>query len=187
MKNILLTGKVMSAKDNAKALKALYVQESEVWVDTCVIFQQMTDHQQYLELGYDSMLDFFAGEKLAIKKAAYYSMAATGRMMLHVSIERKQLVGIGKSCACELARLAQTNESAWENGDIIADLISRKLSGDIQDFKAFKAEVDAVLNGEGEEAKSHDWKTKYRSAMGKAKSEEEFLYMVAQYMTKKKR
>jgi len=121
------------------------------------------------------------------------SMANVGRMLEFVpDLDRDHLIGIGYSCAKELARLAPTKDQALVAASDIVTLVMRRKSGQIPNHAAFSAEVDRLLGKEGEgegeapkpekSEKPEDWRTKYRSALAKAGTEAEFVAMLQELL-----
>jgi hypothetical protein len=162
---------------------------AKCFIDSAIACWQVKEGQQYKDLGYKSMSSFLESEGIDISRAQYDCMANVGRMIEFVpDLDREQLIGIGYSCAKELARLAPTKDAALVSASDIVALVNRRLSGDIPNHKSFAAEVDRLLsndtgNNDGEEEeKKEDWRTKYRSALAKADSEESFLAAVREFV-----
>jgi hypothetical protein len=185
----LLNIKMMTAKANARILRESSAKMAKCFIDACIACWQVKEGKQYKDLGYASMSAFLESEGIDISRAQYDCMANVGRMIEFVpSLDRDQLIGVGYSCAKELARLAPTKDAALVSASDIVALVNRRLSGDIPNHKAFAAEVDRLLSNdtgdnEGEEEeKKEDWRTKYRSALAKADSEESFLAAVREFV-----
>lgn len=183
----VLNQKIMTAKANARIIREASAKMAKCFVDSCIACWQVKEGQQYKDLGYKSMTEFLESEGIDVSRSQYDAMANVGRMLEFVpDLDRDHLVGIGYSCAKELARLAPTKDQALVSASDIVTLVMRRKSGEIANHKAFSAEIDRLLGkgdgaGEGEsegEEKAEDWRTKYRSALAKADSEEAFLSMI---------
>jgi hypothetical protein len=185
----MLNVKMMTAKANARILRESSQKMARCFVDACIACWQVKEGKQYKDLGYSSMSAFLESESIDISRPQYDCMANVGRMLEFVpDLDRNQIIGIGYSCAKELARLAPTKDAALVSAADIVALVNRRLSGDIPNHRLFAAEVDRLLdggNGEGEEEGEEpveDWRTKYRSALAKADSEEAFLNLVREFV-----
>lgn len=183
----VLNQKMMTAKANARIIREASAKMAKCFVDSCIACWQVKEGQQYKDLGYSSMSAFLESEGIDMSRSQYDAMANVGRMLEFVpDLDRDHLIGIGYSCAKELARLAPTKDQALVSASDIVTLVMRRKSGEIANHKAFCAEIDRLLGkgdgaGEGEsegEEKAEDWRTKYRSALAKADSEEAFLSMI---------
>lgn len=182
----VLNQKIMTAKANARIIREASAKMAKCFVDSCIACWQVKEGQQYKDLGYKSMTEFLESEGIDVSRSQYDAMANVGRLLTFVDLSRDELIGIGYSCAKELARLAPNKDEALVNAKDIQNLVTNRKMGVIPNHKAFSAEIDRLLGkgdgaGEGEsegEEKAEDWRTKYRSALAKADSEEAFLSMI---------
>lgn len=182
----ILNQKMMTAKANARIIREASAKMAKCFVDSCIACWQVKEGQQYKDLGYTSMSAFLESEGIDISRSQYDAMANVGRMLEFVpDLDRDHLIGIGYSCAKELARLAPNKDEALVAASDIVTLVMRRKSGEIPNHKAFCAQIDRLLGkgdgageGESETEKPEDWRTKYRSALAKADSEETFLAML---------
>lgn len=138
----VLNVKIMTAKANARVLRessqklllSAFYRMTRCFVDACVACWQVEAGQQYKDLGYKSMTEFLKSESIDISRARYDCMANIGRMLEFVpDLERGQIIGIGYSCAKELARLAPTKDAALVSAADIVTLVNRRLSGEISE------------------------------------------------------
>jgi hypothetical protein len=182
----VLNQKMLTAKANARIIREASAKMAKCFVDSCIACWQVKEGQQYKDLGYKSMTEFLESEGIDVSRSQYDAMANVGRMLEFVpDLDRDHLIGIGYSCAKELARLAPTKDQALVSASDIVTLIMRRKSGEIANHKAFCAEIDRLLGkgdgageGESETEKPEDWRTKYRSALAKAGTEAEFVAML---------
>jgi hypothetical protein len=182
----VLNQKMLTAKANARMIREASAKMAKCFVDSCIACWQVKEGQQYKDLGYSSMSAFLESEGIDMSRSQYDAMANVGRLLTFVDLSREELIGIGYSCAKELARLAPNKDEALVNAKDIQNLVTNRNMGVIPNHKAFCAEIDRLLGkgdgaGEGEsegEEKAEDWRTKYRSALAKADSEEAFLSMI---------
>lgn len=173
----VLNQKMLTAKANARIIRDASAKMAKCFVDSCIACWQVKEGQQYKDLGYNSMSEFLESEGIDMSRSQYDAMANVGRLLTFVDLSRDELIGIGYSCAKELARLAPNKDEALVNAKDIQNLVTNRKMGVIPNHKAFCAEIDRLLGkgdgaGEGEAEKPEDWRTKYRSALTEADSEE---------------
>ena len=188
----VLNQKMLTAKANARIIREASAKMAKCFVDSCIACWQVKEGQQYKDLGYSSMSAFLESEGIDMSRSQYDAMANVGRLLTFVDLSRDELVGIGYSCAKELARLAPNKDEALVNAREIHNLVTQRKAGIIPNHAAFSAEVDRLLGKEGEgegEApkpekaeKAEDWRTKYRSALAKAGTEAEFVAMLQELL-----
>ena len=189
----VLNQKILTAKANARIIREASAKMAKCFVDSCVACWQVKEGKQYQDLGYKSMTEFLESEGIDVSRSQYDAMANVGRMLEFVpDLDRDHLIGIGYSCAKELARLAPTKDQALVAASDIVTLVMRRKSGQIPNHAAFSAEVDRLLGKEGEgegeapkpekSEKPEDWRTKYRSALAKAGTEAEFVAMLQELL-----
>ena len=197
MKNYLLNESPLSASENAETLRRTQRAMAESFIDASVAVFWMRHLKQYKELGFSRMETFLESQGIDISKAQFHDMARLGNALRWVNVTREELLSVGYSSAKEIARLAQSAGDAEIMREDIARLITRRAKG-LMSNKDVIAEVDILLNGskagKSDNPKSEsetddnaddtatsatDWRTKYKSMLGRAKDEADFLAMLA--------
>lgn len=195
----LLNASPLSAHENAEVLKRTQRAMTESFIDASVAVFWMRHLKQYKELGFSRMETFLESQGIDISKAQFHDMARLGNALRWVNVTRDELLAVGYSSAKEIARLAQSAGDAEIMRDDIARLITRRAKG-LMSNKDVIAEVDVLLNGSkaGESSgpvtdsgddsgddtatTSTDWRTKYKSLLGSATDEADFIARIREML-----
>lgn len=195
--NYLLNASPLSAHENAEVLRRTQRAMTESFIDASVAVFWMRHLKQYKELGFSRMETFLESQGIDISKAQFHDMARLGNALRWVNVTRDELLAVGYSSAKEIARLAQSAGDAEIMKEDIARLITRRAKG-LMSNKDVIAEVDILLNGsktgtsnnpkketeaETEETEtSTDWRTKYKSLLGSATDEADFIARIREML-----
>lgn len=195
--NYLLNASPLSANENAEILRRTQRTMAECFIDASVAVFWMRHLKQYKELGFSRMETFLESQGIDISKAQFHDMARLGNALRWVNVTRDELLAVGYSSAKEIARLAQSAGDAEIMKEDIARLITRRAKGLMSNKDVIK-EVDTLLNGskagksnnpkdetetETEETEvSSDWRTKYKSLLGSATDEADFIARIREML-----
>ena len=197
--NYLLNASPLSANENAETLRRTQRAMTESFIDASVAVFWMRHLKQYKELGFSRMETFLESQGIDISKAQFHDMARLGNALRWVNVTRDELLAVGYSSAKEIARLAQSAGDAEIMKDDIARLITRRAKG-LMSNKDVIAEVDVLLNGSkagksdnpsadsGDDSgddtatASTDWRTKYKSLLGSATDEADFIARIREML-----
>lgn len=195
--NYLLNASPLSAHENAETLRRTQRAMAECFIDASVAVFWMRHLKQYKELGFSRMESFLESQGIDISKAQFHDMARLGNALRWVNVTRDELLAVGYSSAKEIARLAQSAGDAEIMKEDIARLITRRAKG-LMSNKDIIKEVDTLLNGskaatsnnpkeeaetETEEAETAtDWRTKYKSLLGSATDEADFIARIREML-----
>lgn len=195
--NYLLNASPLSAHENALTLHRTQRAITECFIDASVAVFWMRELKQYKELGFTRMESFLDSQGIDISKAQFHDMARLGNALRWVNVTREELMAVGYSSAKEIARLAQSSGDAEIMKEDIARLITRRAKG-LMSNKDITAAVDTILNGskagksdnpktetEGAETETEttgDWRTKYKSMLGSATDEADFIARIREML-----
>lgn len=195
--NYLLNASPLSANENAEILRRTQRTMAECFIDASVAVFWMRHLKQYKELGFSRMESFLESQGIDISKAQFHDMARLGNALRWVNVTRDELLAVGYSSAKEIARLAQSAGDAEIMREDIARLITRRAKGLMSNKDVIK-EVDTLLNGSKaatsnnpkEEAETEteetetatDWRTKYKSLLGSATDEADFIARIREML-----
>ena len=195
--NYLLNASPLSAQENAETLRRTQRAMTECFIDASVAVFWMRELKQYKELGFTRMEAFLASQGIDISKAQFHDMARLGNALRWVNVTREELMAVGYSSAKEIARLAQSAGDAEIMKEDIARLMTRRAKG-LMSSKDVIAAVDTLLNGskvgksnnpkaeiEGAETETettNDWRTKYKSVLGSATDEADFIARIREML-----
>ena len=197
--NYLLNASPLSANENAETLRRTQRAMTESFIDASVAVFWMRHLKQYKELGFSRMETFLESQGIDISKAQFHDMARLGNALRWVNVTRDELLAVGYSSAKEIARLAQSAGDAEIMKDDIARLITRRAKG-LMSNKDVIAEVDVLLNGSkagksdnpsadsGDDSgddtatTATDWRTKYKSLLGSATDEADFIARIREML-----
>ena len=193
--NYLLNASPLSAQENAETLRRTQRAMTECFIDASVAVFWMRELKQYKELGFTRMEAFLASQGIDISKAQFHDMARLGNALRWVNVTREELMAVGYSK--EIARLAQSAGDAEIMKEDIARLMTRRAKG-LMSSKDVIAAVDTLLNGskvgksnnpkaeiEGAETETettNDWRTKYKSVLGSATDEADFIARIREML-----
>jgi hypothetical protein len=197
--NYLLNSSPLSAHENAETLRRTQRAMTESFIDASVAVFWMRHLKQYKELGFSRMETFLESQGIDISKAQFHDMARLGNALRWVNVTRDELLAVGYSSAKEIARLAQSAGDAEIMKEDIARLITRRAKG-LMSNKDVIAEVDILLNGSkagksdnpaadnGDDSgddtatTAADWRTKYKSLLGSATDEADFIARIREML-----
>jgi hypothetical protein len=203
--NYLLTSTPATASENLEVIKRTQRATAENFIDASVAMFWLRDLKQYKELGFDRLEMFLDSQGIEVSKAQFHAMANLGSALRWINTTRDELVAVGYSAMIEIIRLARTKDGAEKHKNDIARLITRKAKGLI-DVKTVRDAVKSLL-GEGKvqasaapnapalpypsgsddtanisEPESSDWRTKYRSMLGSAHDEADFIARIREML-----
>jgi len=201
--NYLLTSSPASASENLEIIKRTQRATAENFIDASVAMFWLRDLKQYKELGFDRLEMFLDSQGIEVSKAQFHAMANLGSSLRWVNTTREELVAVGYSAMIEIVRLAKSKDGAEKYSVEIAKLITRKAKGLI-DVKTVRDAVKSLL-GEGKvqastaipspsesddtanlaetaEPESNDWRTKYKSMLGSATDEADFIARIREML-----
>lgn len=192
--NYLLNAAPLSAHENAETLRHTQRVMAECFIDASVAVFWMRELKQYKELGFTRMESFLVSQGIDISKAQFHDMARLGNALRWVNVTREELMAVGYSSAKEIARLAQSAGDAEIMKEDIARLMTRRANG-LMSNKDIVSAVDTLLNGskvgksdnpktetETETETTNDWRTKYKSMLGSATDEADFIARIREML-----
>ena len=192
----LLTSTPLSAHENMETIKRTQRATAENFIDASVAMFWVRELKQYNELGFKRLEAFLDSQGVEVSKAQFHAMANLGSALRWINTTREELVSVGYSAMIEIVRLARSKDGAEKYKSDIARLITRKAKG-LTDVAGVRNEVKALLgestkqadaapapapvetDENGDDTASTDWRTKYKSMLGRAKDEADFLAMLA--------
>lgn len=194
----LLTNAPLSAQENMETIKRTQRAATENFVDASVAMFWIRELKQYKELGFDRLEAFLDSQGIEVSKAQFHAMANLGSALRWINTTRDELVAVGYSAMIEIIRLSRTKDGAEKYKSDIARLITRKAKGLI-DVASVRNEVKALIgestkqaeaapalapvetdnNSDDDTTSAPDWRTKYKTMLGRAKDEADFVAMLA--------
>lgn len=207
MNNIITLTNLKSADENLQIIMRAQTESHRLFIHMSVALFQIREHKQYKDLGYKNVEAFLDSQNVNISKAQFHDMASLGCALQWINTTEDELVACGYSSCKEIARLARSYGDAELNRATIASLITRRSKGTIDNSRV-REEVVAALgldkkpkpesdkaiapvqnldessdaDGDDTPTESTDWRTKYKTALGKAKDEADFLAIMREMM-----
>lgn len=116
---------------------------AELWLEMSRAMAWFRANQAY-KPEYRNAATWLEGESFGISRAQYNLMANLGEALAYINTTTDEMISVGESSMYQIARLAKDAESASQNREAVADLITRRAARKISD-KQVKQEVDAIL------------------------------------------
>jgi hypothetical protein len=207
MNNVITLTNLKSADENLQIIMRAQTESHRLFIHMSVALFQIREYKQYKALGFKNVEAFLDSQNVNISKAQFHDMASLGCALQWINTTEDELVACGYSSCKEIARLARSYGDAELNRATIASLITRRSKGTIGNDRV-REEVVAALgldkkskpkadkatahvqtldnssdtDGDDTPTESTDWRTKYKTALGKAKDEADFLAIMRELM-----
>lgn len=120
---------------------------AELWLEMSRAMAWFRANKAY-KPEYDNAAAWLEGEAFGISRAQYNLMANLGEALAYIETTTAEMIRVGESSMYQIARLAKDAESAYQNKELVADLITRradKLHPRHLSDKQVKEVVDAAL------------------------------------------
>jgi hypothetical protein len=191
-----------SAQENLQLVIRASRESHRLFIVMSTALYQIKAHKQWKTLGFKNIESFLDAQDVNISKSQFHDMANLGNALLWINTTEEELIKCGYSSCKEIARLAKSKGDAEVNKETIASLITRRAKGTIDNARV-RDEVVAALgldkpkvesvqnldstpeddsNDDTTTESATDWRTKYKTALGKAKDEADFLAIMREMM-----
>jgi hypothetical protein len=206
MNNTLTLTNLKSADENLQIIMRAQTESHRLFIHMSVALFQIREYKQYKSLGFKNVEAFLDSQNVNISKAQFHDMASLGCALQWINTTEDELIACGYSSCKEIARLARSYGDAEINRATIASLITRRSKGTIDNSRVREEVVAALGLDKKSKSKSDtpapvqtldnsndadcddtpiestDWRTKYKTALGKAKDEADFLAIMREMM-----
>jgi hypothetical protein len=120
---------------------------AELWLEMSRAMAWFRSNQAY-KPEYRNAAAWLDGEGYGISRAQYNLMCNLGEALSYINTTTAEMVAVGESSMYQIARLAKDEHAAYQNKELVADLITRradKLHPRHLSDKQVKEAVDAAL------------------------------------------
>jgi hypothetical protein len=120
---------------------------AELWLEMSRAMAWFRSNQAY-KPEYKNAAAWLEGEGYGISRAQYNLMCNLGEALSYINTTTAEMVAVGESSMYQIARLAKDEHAAYQNKELVADLITRradKLHPRHLSDKQVKEAVDAAL------------------------------------------